>query len=70
MTTIYEILRREVGFIPTTRFVAKKLLAAGVVVRFIIQFPETLFECVCRDCGPSESPDYRGALTGQGPLVF
>jgi len=48
----------------------KKLLAAGVVIRFLISFPEVLFECVCRTCGPSESPDYRGALTGQGPLVF
>lgn len=48
----------------------RQLLAAGVVVRFIIEFPEVLFECVCRDCGPPDTPDYRGTLTGQGPLVF
>lgn len=48
----------------------RKLLAAGVVVRFIIQFPEVLFECVCRDCGPSTNADQRGSLTGSGPLVF
>jgi len=48
----------------------KKLLAAGVVVRFVINFPEFLFECVCRGCDPDESPDHRGTLTGQGPLVF
>ncbi len=48
----------------------KRLLAAGVVVRFVINFPEFLFECVCRGCDPDESPDFRGTLTGQGPLVF
>lgn len=48
----------------------KKLLAAGVVVRFVIDFPEYLFECVCRDCGPGIGPDQRGSLTGQGPLEF
>lgn len=48
----------------------RQLLAAGVVIRFIIEFPEVLFECVCRDCGPPDTPDYRGALTGQGPLIF
>jgi hypothetical protein len=48
----------------------KKLLAAGVVIRFIVDFPEFLFVCTCRDCGPSESPDYRGELTASGPLVF
>lgn len=48
----------------------RKLLAAGVVVRFIISFPEVLFECVCRDCGPSDDADLRGSLTAQGPLVF
>lgn len=48
----------------------KKLLAAGVVVRFIIDFPEFLFICTCRDCGPSDSPDQRGSRTGNGPLVF
>lgn len=50
--------------------IIRSLLASGVVVRFIIDFPEYLFECICRDCGPSEDPDYRGVLTGQGPLVF
>jgi len=48
----------------------RRLLAAGVVVRFVINFPEFLFECVCRGCDPDESPDHRGSLTGQGPLVF
>ena len=47
-----------------------KLIAAGVVIRFVIEFPEVLFECVCRNCGPSQSADYQGSLTGQGPLVF
>lgn len=53
-----------------TQLLIKKLLAAGVVVRFIVSFPEVLFECLCRDCGASTSPDYRGELTGSGPLVF
>jgi hypothetical protein len=48
----------------------RQLLAAGVVIRFIIAFPEALFECVCRDCGPPELASYQGARTGQGPLVF
>lgn len=48
----------------------RKLLAAGVVIRFIVDFPEFLFECICRGCGPSDSPDYRGELTASGPLQF
>jgi hypothetical protein len=48
----------------------RKLLAAGVVIRFIVDFPEFLFECICRDCGPTDSPDYRGELTASGPLEF
>jgi len=48
----------------------RQLLAAGVVIRFLIDFPEFLFECTCRGCGPSEDPNQRGSLTGQGPLVF
>lgn len=48
----------------------KKLIASGVVVRFIIDFPEFLFICTCRDCGPSESPNYIGSRSGLGPLVF
>lgn len=48
----------------------RSLLAAGVVVRFIIEFPEVLFECVCRGCEPSTSPDQVGSLSGSGPLVF
>lgn len=48
----------------------KQLLASGVVIRFLISFPEALFECVCRGCGPSDDPTYRGTLTGQSPLVF
>lgn len=48
----------------------KKLLAAGVVIRFIIEFPEYLFECTCRDCGPSEDPNFVGTRSGLSPLVF
>lgn len=49
----------------------KKLLAAGVVVRFVIDFPEYLFVCTCRGCGPSTDPDQKGSLTGvTGPLTF
>lgn len=48
----------------------RRLLAAGIVIRFVISFPEFLFECVCQDCDPPETPDYRGSLTGQGPLSF
>lgn len=48
----------------------KQLLAAGVVIRFIIEFPETLFECVCRDCGPPADVSYQGSMSGQPPLVF
>ena len=48
----------------------QRLIAAGVVIRFLISFPEVLFECVCRSCGPPETPDYRGSLTTGQPLVF
>lgn len=48
----------------------QQLLAAGVVIRFIVEFPEVLFECVCSTCGPSTSPTYQGSMTGQQPLVF
>lgn len=48
----------------------QQLLAAGVVIRFIIEFPEVLFECVCRDCGPSTAVSQRGSLTGGQPFVF
>lgn len=48
----------------------RKLIAAGVVIRFIIDFPEFLFICECRECGPSDDTNYRGSRTGQGPLVF
>lgn len=48
----------------------KKLLAAGVVVRFIIEFPEVLFECMCLTCRPSDSPDQVGSRTGLPPLSF
>lgn len=47
-----------------------QLLAAGVVIRFIIEFPEALFECVCRDCGPPATASYQGSMTGDQPLVF
>jgi hypothetical protein len=48
----------------------KKLLASGVVIRFIIEFPEVLFECVCRTCGPDTDPSYSGSRSGLGPLLF
>lgn len=48
----------------------RQLLAAGVVIRFIIEFPEALFECVCRDCGPPALASYQGSMTGDAPLVF
>jgi len=48
----------------------QQLLAAGVVIRFIIEFPEALFECVCRDCGPPALASYQGSMTGDQPLVF
>ncbi len=48
----------------------KQLLASGVVIRFIIDFPEVLFECICRDCGPSDDPDLRGSRTADDPLDF
>jgi hypothetical protein len=48
----------------------RKLIAAGVVIRFIIEFPEYLFECECRECGPPEDPDYRGVLSTSSYLVF
>jgi hypothetical protein len=48
----------------------KKLLAAGVVIRFIVEFPEVLFECSCRGCGPSDSPDVVGSRSSLPPLIF
>jgi hypothetical protein len=48
----------------------KQLLAAGVVVRFIVEFPEVLFECYCQGCRPSDSPDLVGSRTGLPPLTF
>jgi len=49
----------------------KKLLAAGVVVRFIIEFPEFLFECIIASADPSiYDPDYQGSLTSSDPLTF
>ena len=48
----------------------KKILAAGVVVRFVIEFPEVLFECMCQNCRPSDSPDQVGSRTGLSPLTF
>lgn len=48
----------------------RRLLAAGVVIRFIIEFPEVLFECTCRGCEISDDADLRGSRTGQGPLSF
>ncbi len=48
----------------------KKILAAGVVVRFVIEFPEVLFECMCQNCRPSDSPDQVGSRSGLPPLSF
>ena len=50
----------------------RKLLAAGVVVRFIIEFPEFLFTCAIRGSGSEDidDPDYRGSRTALPPLVF
>lgn len=48
----------------------RKILAAGVVVRFVIEFPEVLFECQCISCRPSDSPDLVGARSGLSPLAF
>ena len=48
----------------------RKLLAAGVVVRFLIDFPEFLFECTCRGCLPENDPDLKGSLTDGDPLTF
>ena len=48
----------------------KSLLAAGIVIRFIIDFPEFLFECRVEGTGAPEDPDFRGELTGSGPLIF
>ena len=48
----------------------RKILAAGVVVRFVIEFPEVLFECSCLTCRPSDSPDQVGSRSGLSPLTF
>lgn len=48
----------------------RQLLAAGVVIRFEINFPEFLFLCTCQGCGPADDADLRGSLTNQGPLTF
>lgn len=48
----------------------RKLLAAGVVIRFIVEFPEFLFECTCEGCEISDDADLRGTLTDSSPLVF
>jgi len=43
----------------------RKLIASGVVIRFIIEFPEVLFQC---DITAPTSPDFKGSLTGGTPL--
>lgn len=48
----------------------RRILAAGVVVRFVIEFPEVLFECQCVSCRPSDSPDQVGSRSGLPPLSF
>jgi len=47
----------------------RKLIAAGVVIRFIIEFPELLFEC-CVACPTFDNADYVGSRSGLPPLVF
>jgi len=47
----------------------RKLIAAGVVIRFIIEFPELLFEC-CVACPSFDNADYVGSRSGLPPLVF
>ena len=47
----------------------RKLIAAGVVIRFIIEFPEILFEC-CVACPSFDNADYVGSRSGLPPLVF
>lgn len=48
----------------------KQVLASGVVIRFIIDYPEYLFGCNCADCEPSESSGQRGSRTALPPLNF
>lgn len=47
----------------------RKLIAAGVVIRFIVEFPEVLFEC-CVSCPSFDDPDIVGSRSGLPPLVF
>lgn len=46
----------------------KSLIAAGVIIRFVIEFPEFYF--VCTVCANTLSTDYRGSRTALPPLVF
>lgn len=49
----------------------KKILAAGVVVRFIIEFPEVLFQCeLIENSIIDDNVDYVGSRTGLPPLTF
>lgn len=48
----------------------RKLVASGVVIRFITNAVEVLFQCLCDECGAPVDPDYRGSLTESGPLAF
>ena len=48
----------------------KSLLASGVVIRFIIEFPEFLFECTVAEKEGIDDVGFKGSLTGSGPLVF
>jgi hypothetical protein len=47
----------------------RKLIASGVVIRFIVEFPEVLFEC-CVACPSFDDPDYVGSRSGLPPLTF
>lgn len=49
----------------------KKLLASGVVIRFLIDFPEFLFTCIIASAPDSlYDPNYKGSLSGSVPLIF
>ncbi len=48
----------------------QKLLASGVIIRFVIEYPEYLFTCTCRDCGPSDDVSQVGDRTALPPLEF
>ena len=50
----------------------RKLIAAGVVIRFQVEYPEYLFTCSIKKTITDEmnDPDYRGSRTDNGTLIF